>query len=48
MKLIQYKNSTDDEMVIVIDEENDSAESMSQIEYDRRQAELKANEAKTK
>jgi hypothetical protein len=39
MKLIQYKNSSDDEMVIVINEENDSAESMSQIEYERRQAE---------
>ena len=42
MKLIKYKNSSDDEMVIVINEQNDTAESMSQIEYERRQA---ANEA---
>ena len=39
MKLIQYKNSSDDDMVIVINEENDTAESMSQVEYERRQAE---------
>ena len=39
MKLINYKNSSDDDMVIVINEENDSAESMSQIEYERRQTE---------
>ena len=39
MKLINYKNSSDDDMVIVINEENDTAESMSKIEYDRRQAE---------
>jgi hypothetical protein len=39
MKLIEYKNSSDDKMIIVIDEENDSAESMSQNEYNRRQAE---------
>ena len=38
MKLIQYKNSSDDDMVIVINEESDTAESMSQIEYERRQA----------
>ena len=38
MKLIKYKNSSDDEMVIVINEQNDTAESMSQIEYERRQA----------
>jgi hypothetical protein len=39
MKLIEYKNSSDDEMIIVIDEENDTAESMSLAEYNRRQAE---------
>jgi len=36
MKLIEYKNSSDDEMIIVIDEENDTAESMSLAEYNRR------------
>ena len=40
MKLINYKNSSDDEMIIVINEENDTAESMSKIEYDRRKAAL--------
>jgi hypothetical protein len=44
MKLIKYKNSSDDEMIIVLDEKNDKAESMSQIEYERRQT---ANEAIT-
>jgi hypothetical protein len=45
MKLIKYKNSSDDEMIIVINDENDTAESMSQVEYERRQA---ANEAQAK
>ena len=40
MKLINYKNSSDDEMIIVINEENNTAESMSQIEYDRRKVAL--------
>jgi hypothetical protein len=45
MKLIKYKNSSDDEMIIVINDENDTAESMSQVEYERRQA---ANETQAK
>ena len=44
LKLIEYKNSSDDEMIIVLDEKKDTAESMSKIEYERRQA---ANEAIT-
>ena len=46
MKLINYKNSSNDDMVIVINEENDSAESMSNVEYERRQAEQATLEIK--
>ena len=46
MKLINYKNSSNDDMVIVINEENDSAESMSKVEYERRQAEQATLEIK--
>jgi hypothetical protein len=39
IQVIEYKNTTDDEMVLLLDEANDKAESMSKAEYDRRQAE---------
>ena len=39
IQVIEYKNTTDDEMVLLLDEENDRAESMTKAEYDRRQAE---------
>ena len=39
MKLEKYINLDGIEMILVIDQENDKAESMTKAEYDRRQAE---------
>jgi hypothetical protein len=37
--IIESENSWGETVVILIDEENDKAESMTKTEYDRRQAE---------
>jgi hypoxanthine phosphoribosyltransferase len=39
MTITEYENSVGELMVLVVDEVNDTAESMSKAEYDRRQAE---------
>jgi len=39
MKLEKYINLDGIEMILVIDQENDKAESMTKAEYDRREAE---------
>jgi hypothetical protein len=39
MTITEYENSYGEAMVLVVDEENDKAESMTKAEYDRRQAE---------
>lgn len=46
MKITEYKNLAEEPMVLIVDEANDKAESMTQAEYERRQA--IQNEAKTK
>ena len=38
MKITEYENLAGEPMILIIDEENDKAESMSKAEYDRRQA----------
>jgi hypothetical protein len=52
MEIIKYQNTNGDAMVLIIDKENDSGKSMTEIEYDRQQAEQSTpsvtNEAKTK
>ena len=39
MTIENYLNTDGVEMVLIIDEENDKAESMTKAEYDRRQVE---------
>jgi hypothetical protein len=39
IQVIQYQNTTGDEMILLLDEANDKAESMTKAEYDRRQLE---------
>jgi len=39
MTITEYKNSNGEAMVLIVDEENDKAESMTKAEYDRREAE---------
>ena len=39
MTITQYENTYDEPMVLIVDEANDKAESMTKAEYDRRQAE---------
>jgi hypothetical protein len=39
MKITEYENLEGQPMVLILDEENDKAESMTKAEYDRRQAE---------
>jgi hypothetical protein len=41
MIITDYENLSGEPMVLIIDEENDKAESMTKAEYDRRQAEIK-------
>ena len=37
IKINEYENSNGEAMVLIIDEANDKAESMTKAEYDRRQ-----------
>ncbi len=39
MTITEYENSYGELMVLIVDEANDKAESMTKAEYDRRQAE---------
>ena len=39
MTITEYENSNGEPMVLIIDEANDKAESMTKAEYDRREAE---------
>jgi hypothetical protein len=39
MTITEYENSNGEPMVLILDEINDKAESMTKAEYDRRQAE---------
>ena len=39
MTITEYENLNGEPMILIIDEENDTAESMTKAEYDRRQAE---------
>jgi hypothetical protein len=39
MTITEYENSVGEAMILVMDEVNDTAESMTKAEYDRRQAE---------
>ena len=39
MTITEYENSNGEAMVLIIDEANDRAESMTKAEYDRREAE---------
>ena len=39
MKITEYENLAGEPMVLMVDEINDKAESMTKAEYDRRQAE---------
>jgi hypothetical protein len=39
MKITNYENSNGEPMVLIVDEANDKAESMTKAEYDRRQTE---------
>ncbi len=39
MTITEYENSNGEPMVLILDEANDKAESMTKAEYDRRQAE---------
>ena len=39
IKINEYENSNGEAMVLIIDEANDKAESMTKAEYDRRQLE---------
>lgn len=38
MEITNYKNLNDEPMVLIIDSENDKAESMTLAEYEKRQA----------
>jgi hypothetical protein len=38
MTITEYENLNGEPMILIIDEENDTAESMSKAEYDRRKA----------
>jgi hypothetical protein len=37
MKITEYLNTNDEPMVLILDEENDKAESMTKAQYDERQ-----------
>ena len=39
MKMTEYENTNGEPMVLIIDEENDKAESMTKAQYEQRQAE---------
>lgn len=39
MTITEYENSNGEPMVLIVDEANDKAESMTKAEYERRQAE---------
>jgi hypothetical protein len=39
MTITEYENLNGEPMILIIDEKNDKAESMTKAEYDRRQAE---------
>ena len=39
MTITEYENSNGEPMVLILDEANDKAESMTKAEYDRRQTE---------
>ncbi len=39
MTITEYENLSGEPMVLIVDEINDKAESMSKAEYDRREAE---------
>ena len=39
MKTTEYENLSGETMVLIVDEENNKAESMTKAEYDRRQVE---------
>jgi hypothetical protein len=39
MTITEYENTYGEPMVLIVDEANDKAESMTKAEYDRRQAE---------
>jgi hypothetical protein len=39
MTITEYENTYAEPMVLIVDEANDKAESMTKAEYDRRQAE---------
>lgn len=41
MEIIEYKNTADEDMILLIDEENDKAESMPKSVYEDRQAAAK-------
>ena len=43
IKINEYENSNGEAMVLIIDEANDKAESMTKAEYDRRQEHLTEN-----
>ena len=43
MTITEYENIDGDAMILILDEENDKAESMPKAEYERRQAALDAN-----
>ena len=38
MKITEYLNTNDEPMVLILDEENDKAESMTKEQYNQRQA----------
>ena len=38
MEIIEYTNTNDEPMVLIIDEENDKAESMTKEQYEEREA----------
>ena len=44
MEITYYQNTAGEEMILIVDAENDKAESMTKSEYERRQA----NEASIK
>jgi hypothetical protein len=44
MEITYYQNTAGEEMILIVDAENDKAESMTKSEYERRQA----NEATAK
>ena len=40
IQVIEYQSTTGDEMILLLDEANDKAESMTKAEYNRREAAL--------